>query len=120
MNDVYTYRLKNKNDYFETENLTREAFWDVYKPGCSEHLVVRNMRNATCYIGELSYVCETQSKKIAGAIYCSETVIQDGETRHTVVCVGPVGVLPEEQKKGIGKKLLALALARAKELGYAC
>ena len=120
MNDKYTYRLENESDYFETENLTREAFWDVYKPGCSEHLVVRNMRKAACYIGELSYVCETQSKKIVGAIYCSETIILDEDKRHTVMCVGPIGVLPEYQKKGIGLRLLELSLVRAKELGYAC
>ena len=32
-------RLEQKDDYREVENLTREAFWDVYRPGCSEHLV---------------------------------------------------------------------------------
>ena len=34
-------REEEKNDYFENENLTREAFWNVYKPGCDEHFLLK-------------------------------------------------------------------------------
>ena len=30
-------RLEKAEDYREVENLTREAFWNVYRPGCTEH-----------------------------------------------------------------------------------
>ena len=39
MND-HTIRLEEKKDYREVENLVRESFWNVYKPGCAEHYVI--------------------------------------------------------------------------------
>jgi len=120
MNDTYTYRLEEEKDFFTTENLTREAFWDVYKPGCNEHLLLHNMRKAPCFIKDLAYVCEAQDGIIVGASYCTETRIRDGETDHIALCIGPIGVLPEYQGRGIGLKLLSITLARAKALGYSC
>ena len=29
-------RLETKEDYRAVENLTRESFWNVYRPGCME------------------------------------------------------------------------------------
>ena len=46
-------RLERETDYREVENLVREAFWNVYRPGCTEHLVLHNLRNATCFVPEL-------------------------------------------------------------------
>ena len=44
MND-YTIRLEEKKDYREVENLVRESFWNVYRPGCSEHYVLHVLRD---------------------------------------------------------------------------
>ena len=41
----YTIRLEEKNDYRAVENLVRESFWNVYKPGCSEHYVIHVLRD---------------------------------------------------------------------------
>ena len=49
-------RLENENDYFEVEALTRNAFWNVYRPGCSEHLVLHDLRKSNSFIKELDYV----------------------------------------------------------------
>ena len=38
-------RLEKKEDWRETENLIREAFWNVYRPGCSEHYVMHVLRD---------------------------------------------------------------------------
>ena len=35
-----TIRLETKDDYKAVENLTREAFWNVYRPGCMEHYLL--------------------------------------------------------------------------------
>ena len=40
LNDNITIRLEKEADYRNTENLTREAFWNVYRPGCTEHYVL--------------------------------------------------------------------------------
>ena len=55
-------RKERKEDYKKTENLVREAFWNVYRPGCFEHLVINKMRNDACFIPELDYVIEEDGK----------------------------------------------------------
>ena len=35
-------RLETPADYREVENLTREAFWNVYRPGCPDNLDTKN------------------------------------------------------------------------------
>ena len=62
-------RLEQKDDYREVENLTREAFWDVYRPGCSEHLVLHKLRNAKSFISDLDYVFVVDKKIIANIVY---------------------------------------------------
>jgi predicted N-acetyltransferase YhbS len=120
---TYAYRLENENDYGETENLIREAFWDVYKPGCDEHLMLNHMRGDPDYVRELAFVCEERANgkvRIVGAIYCLACVIDGASGEHRVVHVGPIGVAMECRNRGIGKKLIALAMDRAGELGYSC
>ena len=39
-NTTMNIRLEQPKDYREVENLTREAFWNVYRPGCTEHYVL--------------------------------------------------------------------------------
>ena len=43
----FTIRKETPKDYAEVENLVREAFWDVYAPGCDEHLIVHKLRGKT-------------------------------------------------------------------------
>ena len=63
------FRLENEKDFFEVENLTREAFWDVYRPGCNEHLVLHKLRNAESFIKELDYVALKDDKIIGSIVY---------------------------------------------------
>jgi predicted N-acetyltransferase YhbS len=120
---TYVYRLENEKDYGETENLIREAFWDLYKPGCDEHLMLHNMRGDPDYVRELAFVCEERANgkaRIVGAIYCLACVIDGAGGEHKVLHIGPIGVAKECRNRGIGQKLIALALDRARELGYPC
>ena len=41
----YTIRLEKEEDYRTVENLVRESFWNVYRPGCSEHYVIHVLRD---------------------------------------------------------------------------
>lgn len=49
-------RKTDTSDYYHTENLTREAFWNIYKSGCDEHLVLHQIRESNCYIEELDLI----------------------------------------------------------------
>jgi predicted N-acetyltransferase YhbS len=55
-------RHEEEKDFRTIEELTREAFWDLYKPGCDEHLVVHKMRNVESFIKELDFVACDKDK----------------------------------------------------------
>jgi len=57
-------RLETPKDYREVENLTREAFWNVYRPGCTEHYVLNQYRANPDFIPELDLVMEMDDKII--------------------------------------------------------
>ena len=38
-------RREEEKDHRAVEQLTREAFWNVYHPGATEHLIVHQLRN---------------------------------------------------------------------------
>ena len=57
-------RLEKKEDWRETENLIRESFWNVYRPGCSEHYVMHVLRDDPAFIPELDFVMEQNGRLI--------------------------------------------------------
>ena len=111
-------RLEEEKDYFEVENLTREAFWNVYRPGCFEHLVIHNLRKEKCFVKDLDFVIELDGKIIANIVYAKANLkLKNGKEREVLI-FGPVSVLPEYQKKGYGEKLIKFTMNRAKEMGF--
>ena len=50
-------RLEETKDYKKVESLTREAFWNVYGPGCDEHYIIHIMRKSDAFIKELDIIC---------------------------------------------------------------
>lgn len=104
-------------DYFETEYITREAFWDVYHPGCMEHLVLHNLRLASGFVRELDLVA-CDGERIVGNVVCSKAKVINEKQEFEVLSMGPLAVLPEYQGKGIGSLLIKAAINKARELGY--
>jgi predicted N-acetyltransferase YhbS len=111
-------RLEQEKDYFEVENLTREAFWNVYRPGCFEHLVLHNLRYNACFVPELDYVMEEDGKIIANIVYAKASLTMDSGNKTDILLFGPVGVLPEYQGEGYGAKIIAFTLEKAMQMGY--
>jgi predicted N-acetyltransferase YhbS len=105
-------------DFLMTENITRETFWNLFKPGCDEHLVLHNLRKSNCYISSLDLVVLSENIIVGHIIVTIAKVVNTQNKEHKVLCVGPISVLPEFQKKGIGTKLLNETIAIANELGY--
>jgi predicted N-acetyltransferase YhbS len=112
-----TLRPEEEKDYRIVEKLTREAFWNVYFPGCNEHLLIHNLRKANEFIKKLDFVA-MYNNEIVGNIVYVEAKIKDTDKEYTVLTFGPLSVLPEYQNKGIGGKLINYTVKLAKELGY--
>ena len=111
-------REERISDYLETEYLTREAFWDVYKPGCDEHLVVHQLRQSKAFVRELDYVA-CDNERIVGNIVYSKAIVTSSNDESEVLCMGPLCVSPSYQRKGLGSLLLQSTIKIAKGLGYA-
>jgi predicted N-acetyltransferase YhbS len=110
-------RLEEEKDYRAVENLTREAFWNVYKPGASEHLILRNMRNSDVFVRELDFIA-IFDHAIAGNIVYAKTKVIHTTREHEVLTFGPLSVLPKYQKNGIGRALIEHTIAKSKEAGF--
>lgn len=104
------------NDYKDVEILAREAFWNIYRPGCVEHLVVNNIHKDKKSIEELELVA-VYNQKIIGHIVYTKGYLKDSDNE-TFITFGPISVMPEFQGKGIGSKLISLSLHKAAKLGY--
>ena len=113
-----TIRQTREDEFRETENLTRETFWDLYKPGSDEHLVLHKIREGEGYIGELDLVI-IEKEKIIGHIICSKArVIDKKNIENVVLCVGPFSIMKKYQNKGYGSLLMEYCIAKSKELSY--
>ena len=110
-------RLETPKDYREVENLTREAFWNIYRPGCTEHYVLNQFRTNPDFIPALDFVMEEDDKIIGHVMFSKAEIILDDGTRFPSCTFGPISIHPHYKRKGYGLKLLQYALQKAKEMG---
>lgn len=111
-------KKEEEKDFFDVEKLTREAFWNVYRPGCYEHLVLHRLRKSEAFIPELDFVALDNGKIIGNIIYSKAKIIGSNGEEHEVLTFGPLSVLPNYQKKGIGSKLINHTMEIALNLGF--
>ena len=113
-----TIRLETEKDYRAVEELTREAFWNVYKPGCDEHYFVHMMRSHEDFIPELAFVLEKDGEIIGNIMYTKSWLIGDDGEKKEIISFGPICVLPKYQRQGYGKILIEHSFEKAMRLGY--
>ena len=113
-----TIRLEEEKDFRTVEHLTREAFWNVYKPGCDEHLMVHKIRKVPAFVKELDFVACDEDNIVGNIIYSKAKIIDEESNEFEVLCMGPIGVLPSYQGKGIGSLLMNHSIEKARQLGY--
>ncbi len=109
-------RLEIKDDYSQVEELTREAFWNLYVPGCDEHYLCHILRKHKDFISELDYVVELDGKIIASIMYTHSYLISNEEKVHAL-SFGPLCVHPNYQRKGIGTALIEKTKSLAVNVG---
>ena len=114
----YTIRLENREDYRIVENLVREAFWNVYRPGCSEHYVIHVLRDDPAFVKELDFVLERDGELIGQNIFMKTVINKDGGGDLPVLTMGPIGIAPAYKRQGWGKRLLDFSLEKAAALGF--
>ena len=113
----YIIRLERKEEYREVENLVRESFWNVYRPGCLEHYVLNQLRNDPDFVPELDFVMEQDGRIIGQNIFMKAEIKADDGRSIPIMTMGPICIANDLKRKGYGKILLDYSLEKAKELG---
>ncbi|PYI54633.1 GNAT family N-acetyltransferase [Paenibacillus flagellatus] len=106
-------RTETANDHDAVFRLNREAFGGRE----TESRLVERIRGSAGFIPELSLVA-VRNGRVVGHLLLSKAEIVDGERRHEAVVLAPIAVLPEEQRKGIGRALIGEGFERCVRLGF--
>ena len=110
-------RNEKKEDYRAVENLIRESFWNVYRPGCLEHFVIHKLRDDDAFIPELDFVMELDGKLIGQNMFMKANIKADDGRDIPIMTMGPICIAHQLKRKGFGKILLDYSLEKAKEFG---
>ena len=112
-----TIRIEKKEEYREVENLVRESFWNVYRPGCLEHYVLNQLRKDPDFVTELDFVMLEDGKLIGQNIFMKTAIKADDGRDIPIMTMGPICIAPELKRKGYGKILLDYSLEKAAAMG---
>ena len=110
-------RREEKKDFRAVEELMRDAFWNVYRPGCFEHYVLHCLRNDPAFVPELDYVLEVGGELIGQVVYVRSEIICDDGRKVPIMTFGPIGIAPGYKRRGYGKLLLDTTMRKAAEMG---
>ncbi|MGN0605097.1 MAG: GNAT family N-acetyltransferase [Oscillospiraceae bacterium] len=113
----YIIRLEKKEEYREVENLVRESFWNVYRPGCLEHYVLNQLRNDADFVAELDFVMVKNGRIIGQNMFMKAVIKADDGRDIPIMTMGPICIAPEFKRMGYGKILLDYSLEQAVKLG---
>ena len=105
-------------DHRKVEELTREAFWNIYGPGCQEHYFVHTMREHPDFVRELALVAEVDDEIVGNIMYTKSRLKNENGELKEILSFGPISVAPKFQRKGVGKALIEASFLKALELGY--
>ena len=110
-------RSEKKEEYRQVENMVRESFWNVYRPGCLEHYVLNLLRDDPAFVKELDFVMELDGRLIGQNMFMRANIKADDGRDIPIMAMGPICITPELKRKGYGKTLLDYSLEKEKELG---
>lgn len=111
------FRREEEQDWRAVEHLVREAFWNVYRPGCLEHFVLHRLRSDPDFVPELDIVMEKGERLIGQNVFMRAHIDADDGRKIPIMTMGPICIAPEYKRQGYGKMLLDWSLKRAAALG---
>ena len=111
-------RNETEQDHGVVEAVTREAFWNLYVPGCSEHYIVHTLRGHKDFIRELDYVALANGRIVGNIMYTHASLANEIDENVDTASFGPVSVHPAYQRQGIGSRLIQHSLLAARDLGF--
>lgn len=114
----YQIRLEKPADHAAVENLVRESFWNVYRPGCLEHYVLHCLRHDPDFIPELDFVMERDGVIMGQTVFMRGEIQTDDGASVPIVTMGPICIAPDYKRQGYGKALLDFSLERAAQMGF--
>ena len=114
----YLIRPETKEDHRAVEELIRESFWNIYRPGCSEHYVMHVLRGDPAFVGELDFVMELDGRLIGQNMFMKTMINADDGRVIGVLTMGPICIANDLKRKGYGKILLDYSLGQAAALGF--
>ena len=88
-------RLEKKEEQRKVENLVRESFWNVYRPGCLEHYVLHQLRNDPAFVPELDFVMflnenGKEGKLIGQNMFMRTSIKADDGRNIPIMMMGPI------------------------------
>ena len=102
----YNIRLERKEEYREVEELVRDSFWNVYRPGCLEHYVLHTLRDDPAFVHELDLVMEKEGRLIGQNVFVCTSIKADDGRDIPIMTMGPICITPELRGRFYGKALL--------------
>ena len=117
MKNNIVIRLEEKREHEAVENLVRDSFWNVYRPGCLEHYVLHQLRNDPAFVPELDFVMYREEELIGQNMFMKATITADDGRNIPIMTMGPICIKNAYKRKGYGKILLDYSLEKASELG---
>ncbi len=110
-------RMETESDYCAVEELVRESFWNVYRPGCLEHYVIHRLRDDPAFVRKLDFVMEMDGRLIGQNMFMRAVIQADDGRSIPIMTMGPICITPELQRQGYGKMLLDYSLDQAAVAG---
>ena len=118
MEKTVRIRQEEEADYERVEKITRQAFYNLYVPGCNEHYLVHVMRSHEDFLPELDLVIEVDGQIIGNIMYTKAKLVDESGKEKEILTFGPVCIVPGYQRLGYGKMLIEHSFERAIALGY--
>ena len=117
INDIII-RNEKETEHREVENLIRESFWNVYRPGCTEHYVIHVLRDDPAFVKELNFVMIKDGRLIGQNMFMKTVINADDGRDFEVLTMGPICIANDLKRQGYGKILLDYSLERAADMGF--